>query len=115
VRRCRWQLMPAARNPAGINRRLCQLPPWAKCLSQEVARTARRITFVTVPGLEIMDRCEASTLVIWACAWLAMASCNASGMALGRRCPPRPKYGIVFHAGHATLLSQRARCYWPLG
>jgi hypothetical protein len=50
-------------------------------LSQEVARTACRITFVTVPGLEIMDRCGASTLVIWACAVLAMASCNASGMA----------------------------------
>ena len=72
IRTCR---MPRA--PEGLPHVASGTPS----LSQEVARTACRITFVTVPGLEIMDRCGASTLVIWACAVLAMASCNASGMA----------------------------------
>jgi len=48
--------------------------------------------------LEIMDRWDASTLVIWACAVLAMASCNASGMAWSA-VPTTAHDGIVFHAG----------------
>src|SRR5258708_26404151 len=45
-----------------------------------------------------MDRWDASTLVIWACAVLAMASCNASGMAWSA-VPTTADDGIVFHAG----------------
>src|ERR1700729_1248964 len=99
LRRCRQQVMPAARiRTAGIVCRPCQWLARAKGLGQEVARTACRITFVTVPGLEIMDRCDASTLVIWACAVLAMASCNASGMAWST-VPTTAQDGMVFHAG----------------
>src|SRR5713101_8006900 len=45
-----------------------------------------------------MDRCDASTLVIWACAVLAMASCNASGMAWSA-VPATAHDGMVCHAG----------------
>src|ERR1700723_3037020 len=67
-------------------------------LGQEVARTARRITFVTVPGWEIMDRCDASTLVLRACALFSMASCSPSGIAWSA-VPTKAHDGIVFHAG----------------
>ena len=59
-----------------------------------------------------MDRCGASTLVMWACAVSAMASCNASAMAWPA-VPTTAHDGIVLQAG--TPLSQRARCYRPLG
>ena len=45
-----------------------------------------------------MDRCGALTLVIWACAVWAMASCNASGMAWSA-VPTTAHDGMVFHAG----------------
>ena len=45
-----------------------------------------------------MERCGASTLVTWACAVWAMASCKAGGMAWSA-VPTTAHDGIVFHAG----------------
>lgn len=84
----------ATRGPEGLPHVASGTPS----LGQVVARTACRITFVTVPGSEIMDRCGASTSVIWACAVLAMASCNASGMAWSA-VPTTAQDGMVCHAG----------------
>ena len=63
-----------------------------------VARTAWRITFVTVSGCEIIDRCDARTSVTWACAVLSMASCKVGGMALSM-VPTTAHDGIDFYAG----------------
>src|SRR6202012_5473993 len=63
-----------------------------------VACTAWRMTRVTTPGSEIIDRCGACTSVMWACARLAMASCNAGGMAWSA-VPTTAQDGMVFQAG----------------
>src|SRR6202451_2831275 len=63
-----------------------------------VAWTAWRMTRVTTPGSEIIDRCGACTSVMWACARLAMASCNAGGMAWSA-VPTTAQDGMVFQAG----------------
>ena len=63
-----------------------------------VARTACRITFVTTPGSEAMERCGAFTSVMWACAFSAMASCSVGGMAWSAA-PTTAHDGIVYQAG----------------
>src|SRR5690348_13897320 len=73
-----------------------QLPLSSGC--HLVARTAWRMTRVTTPGSEIIDRCGACTSVMWACARLAMASCNAGGMAWSA-VPTTAQDGMVFQAG----------------
>src|SRR6202050_5594181 len=65
---------------------------------QVVAWTACRMTLVTTPGSEIMDRCGAFTSVMRACAFSAMASCNAGGMAWSA-VPTTAQDGMVFQAG----------------
>src|SRR6202050_1632816 len=65
---------------------------------QVAARTACRVTLVTTPGSEIIDRCGAFTSVMWACAFSAMASCNAGGMAWSA-VPTTAQDGMVFQAG----------------
>src|ERR1700688_2267814 len=47
---------------------------------QVVAWMACRMTQVTTPGSEIIDKCGAFTSVMRACAFSAMASCSAGGM-----------------------------------
>jgi TrwC relaxase len=56
------------------------------------------MTLVTTPGLEIIDRCGASTVVMWAWARLAMASWSAGGMAWSA-VPTTAQDGMVFQAG----------------
>src|SRR5579862_9577034 len=65
---------------------------------QVVAWAAWRMTLVTTPGAEIMDRCGAFTSVMWACAFSAMASCNAGVMAWSA-VPTTAQDGMVFQAG----------------
>src|SRR5436189_242213 len=66
---------------------------------QVVACTASRMTLVTRPGLEIIDRCGApGAMVMWACARRAMASSSAGGMAWSA-VPITAQDGIVFQAG----------------
>src|SRR5690242_8517509 len=69
-----------------------------KAARQVVARTACRMTLVTTPGSEIMDRCGACTSVMRACAFSAMASCSAGGMAWSA-VPTTAQDGMVFQAG----------------
>src|ERR1700755_1170306 len=73
-----------------------QLPLSSGC--HLVARTAWRMTRVTTPGSDILDRCGACTSVMWAWARLAMASCNAGGMAWSA-VPTTAQDGMVFQAG----------------
>jgi hypothetical protein len=56
------------------------------------------MTLVTTPGSEIMDRCGAFTSVMWACAFSAMASCSAGGMAWSA-VPTTAQDGMVCQAG----------------
>src|SRR5580658_877882 len=70
----------------------------AGAAGQVVAWTACRMTLVTTPGSEIIDRCGAFTSVMWACAFSSMASCNASGMAWST-VPTTAQDGMVFQAG----------------
>src|SRR5580658_8650799 len=65
---------------------------------QVVAWMACRMTLVTTPGSEIMDKCGAFTSVMWACAFSSMASCNASGMAWST-VPTTAQDGMVSQAG----------------
>src|SRR5690242_16368798 len=69
-----------------------------KAARQVVARTACRMTLVTTPGSEIMARCGAFNSVMRACAFSAMASCNAGGMAWSA-VPTTAQDGMVFQAG----------------
>src|SRR5580698_9410642 len=59
---------------------------------------ASRITLVTTPGSEIMERCGACTSVMWASAFSAIASCSAGGMAWSA-VPTTAQDGMVCHAG----------------
>src|SRR6478752_8858015 len=59
---------------------------------------ALRITSVTAPGREIIERCPALTSVMWAWARFAMNSWIDDGIALSI-VPTRAQLGIDFHAG----------------
>src|SRR4029077_11744045 len=59
---------------------------------------ASRIPFVTAAGREIIERCPALTLVMWAWARFAMNSWIEDGIALSI-VPTRSQLGIVFQAG----------------
>src|SRR5882724_2598467 len=65
---------------------------------QVVARAACTMTLVTTRGSEIMARCGAFNSVMRACAFSAMASCNAGGIAWSA-VPTTAQDGMVFQAG----------------
>jgi hypothetical protein len=70
--------------------------------SQVVAWTACRMTLVTTSGSEIVDKYGAFTSVMWACAFSAMASCSAGGMAWSA--VPTPAHdGMVCQAGTGAV------------
>src|ERR1700688_550412 len=63
-----------------------------------VPHAASSITFVTVPGWEIRDRCEALIFVTVACARAAMNSCAAGGIAWSA-VPITSQLGMLAQAG----------------
>src|SRR5208282_4698136 len=65
---------------------------------QPVACAASTMTWVTVPGSEIIDRCGAPTSVMCACARVAMNSCSAGGMTWSW-VPTTAQDGMVCQAG----------------
>src|SRR5271166_3881505 len=90
------QLVSAALIP---HRRHQWVGVWPGSIAQVVAWIASRITLVTRPGLEIMDRCGApGAMVMWACACRAMARSSAGGMAWSA-VPITAQEGIVCQAG----------------
>src|SRR6185437_2677502 len=74
--------------PSDTARPACQVVAWTAC----------RMTLVTTPGSETMDKCGAFTSVMWACAFSAMASCSVGGMAWSA-VPTTAQDGMVCQPG----------------
>ena len=74
------------------------VPAFADPASYDVWRAASSITFVTSPGWEISDRCEALISVTVACARRAMNSCAAGGIAWSA-VPITAQLGMLVQAG----------------
>src|SRR5271166_771863 len=91
--------LPSGGRPAALPGARTSGPGAGQRSAQPVARMALRMTLVTVPGLETMERCGApGTRVMWAWACLAIAISTAGGMTWSA-VPMAAQDGIVAQAG----------------